>query len=169
MTRAFIGLGSNQGDPARQFDEAVAALAALPRTRVTRRSANYRSAPVGDTDQSDFLNAVVELETAIEPLELLRRMHEIEDRQGRVRDPRRCWGPRTLDLDLLLFGDAVIRDEELVVPHPRMTCRAFVLRPLADLAPGLSVPGHDTVAALLEDLDTSGVRPVDDQGAGPGG
>ena len=158
MTRAFVGLGSNQGDSHRQLDRALAALAELPRSVLTRCSPRYWTAPVGEPEQPDFLNAVAELDTALEPLDLLRRMHRIEDDLGRVRDPDRRWGPRTIDLDLLLFGHAVIRQAELVVPHPRMARRAFVLKPLADLVPKLEVPGLARVAELLDGLDAGGVR-----------
>lgn len=158
MTRAFIGLGSNQGDSHQQLDQALTALAELPRSVLIRCSPRYWTAPVGDTDQADFLNAVAELDTALEPQDLLRRMQRIEDDLGRERDPDRRWGPRTIDLDLLLFGHAVIRNAELVVPHPRMARRAFVLKPLADLVPRLEVPGMARVAELLDGLDAGGVR-----------
>ena len=158
MTRAFIGLGSNQGDVHQRLDQALAALAELPRSVLIRCSPRYRTAPVGDPDQPEFLNAVAEMDTALEPLDLLHRMQGIEDELGSVRDPDRRWGPRTIDLDLLLFGHAVIRDAELVVPHPRMARRAFVLKPLADLVPRLEVPGLARVAELLRDLDARGVR-----------
>jgi len=162
MTRAFVGLGSNQGDSHRQLDRALAALAELPRSVLTRCSPRYWTAPVGEPEQPDFLNAVAELDTALEPLDLLRRMHRIEDDLGRVRDPDRRWGPRTIDLDLLLFGHAVIRQAELVVPHPRIASRAFVLKPLADIAPRLQIPGLARVADLLAELDAQGVRRAPD-------
>jgi len=168
MTRAFIGLGSNQGDVHRQLDEALAALSELPRSVLIRCSPRYWTTPVGDVDQPDFLNAVAELDTALEPLDLLRRMQSIEDDLGRVRDPDRRWGPRTIDLDLLLFGHVVIRHADLVVPHPRMARRAFVLKPLADLVPRLEVPGLARVAALLADLDASGVRSAQSEASGKG-
>jgi len=158
MTRAFIGLGSNQGDSHQQLDQALAALAEMPRSALIRCSPRYWTAPVGDSDQPDFLNAVAELDTALEPLDLLRRMHGVEDALGRERDPERRWGPRTIDLDLLLFGHAVIRQADLIVPHPRLARRAFVLKPLADLVPRLQVPGQARVSELLEQLDASGVR-----------
>lgn len=158
MTRAFVGLGSNQGDSHRLLDQALAALADLPRSALIRCSPRYWSTPVGDVDQPDFLNAVAELDTALEPLDLLDRMQRIENDLGRARDPDRRWGPRTIDLDLLLFGHAVIRHADLVVPHPRMARRAFVLKPLADLVPRLEVPGLARVDELLDDLDAGGVR-----------
>lgn len=160
MTRAFIGLGSNQGDPHRQLDRALELLDSLPQSRLIRCSPRYGTAPVGDPDQPDFINAVAELETGLEPLDLLRRMQEFELELGRTRDPGRRWGPRTIDLDLLLFGHAVVQEADLVVPHPRMSSRAFVLRPLADLAPEFEVPGQGRVSELLARVDTSGVRPA---------
>jgi len=158
MTRAFIGLGSNQGDPHQLLDQALAALAEMPGSALIRCSPRYWTTPVGDVDQPDFLNAVAELDTALEPLDLLDRMQRIENALGRARDPDRRWGPRTIDLDLLLFGHAEIRHADLVVPHPRMARRAFVLKPLADLVPRLEVPGLGRVTELLDDLDAGGVR-----------
>lgn len=158
MTRIFIGLGSNQGDSPGQMDQALEALSQLPRSALVRCSPRYWTTPVGDTAQPDFLNAVAELDTALEPMDLLRRMQQIEDHLGRVRDPDRRWGPRTIDLDLLLFGHAVIRHADLVVPHPRLANRAFVLKPLADLVPRLEIPGLARVSDLLADVDAQGVR-----------
>ena len=158
MTRVFIGLGSNQGDSEAHLDQALEGLSRLPRSALIRCSPRYWTAPVGDTAQPEFLNAVAELDTALEPLDLLRRMQQIEDDLGRARDSGRRWGPRTIDLDLLLFGHAVIRHTDLVVPHPRLASRAFVLKPLADLAPRLEIPGKARVAELLAELDTDGVR-----------
>ena len=158
MSRVFVGLGSNQGDPARQLARAIDALAQLPDTRLMAASPQYWTDPFGDDGQADFLNAVVELETALEPLTLLHELQQIENDQGRIRDPEHRWGPRTLDLDLLLFDYRVVRTEELVVPHPRLAQRAFMLVPLADLAPGLDVPTLGRVSALLARLDRSGVR-----------
>lgn len=156
--RAFIGLGSNQGDSHRLLDRALAELAQLPRSVLVRCSPRYWTTPVGDADQPEFLNAVVELDTALEPLDLLARMQRIENDLGRARDPDRRWGPRTIDLDLLLFGHAVIRHADLVVPHPRLARRAFVLKPLADLVPKLEVPGLARVVELLDAVDADGIR-----------
>lgn len=169
MTRAFIGLGSNQGDSGTVLGEALTALGELPQSALVRCSPRYWTAPVGDPDQADFLNAVAELETALEPLNLLRRMQRIEDDLGRRRDPSRRCGPRTIDLDLLMFGDAEIRHAELTVPHPRMAERAFVLKPLADLVPGLKIPGFSRVDELLADIDTHGVRPATREASDEGG
>lgn len=160
MIRAFVGLGANQGQPARQLDLAVAALADLAHSRLIAESPRYRTAPVGDPDQPEFINSVVALETALEPLDLLRQMQAIETRLGRRRDPARRWGPRAIDLDLLLYGDQIIRLPELTVPHPRMTGRGFVLAPLADLAPDLELPGLGPLSVFLAGVDPAGVRPI---------
>ncbi|HET7558627.1 MAG TPA: 2-amino-4-hydroxy-6-hydroxymethyldihydropteridine diphosphokinase [Limnochordia bacterium] len=138
--RAFVSLGSNMGEPAAYLDAALLGLAELPKTRLAARSARYETAPVGKTDQPWFLNEVAELETSLAPHELLRGLFAIENRNGRVRTIR--WGPRTLDLDLLLYGDLRHDDAELTLPHPRLTERAFVLVPLAELAPELVVDGQ---------------------------
>lgn len=145
---AYVGLGSNQQHPVRQVRDAFRALAGVPRTRLMAQSPLYKSAPLGPPDQPDFINAVAALETALPAAELLHALQAIETAHGRVRGGLR-WGPRTLDLDLLLYGDAVIRTPQLQVPHPGLPERGFVLYPLADLAPALDVPGHGTVKALL--------------------
>ena len=130
---AFVGLGSNLADPVEQVTHALAALDSLPQTRVLRRSSLYRSAPVGYLEQPDFINAVAQLETELAPRALLDALLALEHECGRTREFRNA--PRTLDLDLLTYGDATILSVELTVPHPRMLERAFVLRPLAEIAP----------------------------------
>jgi len=154
MIRAYVGLGSNLEHPRRQIARAVRALGRLPRTRLARVSPNYVSAPVGTRGpQPDYVNAVAELETALAPRALLARLFAIERRQGRVRDPGGAErAPRTLDLDLLLFGRRRLRAGDLVLPHPRMHERAFVLKPLADLAPGATIPGRGLARAALPAL-----------------
>lgn len=148
MTPAYLGLGSNLEQPARQLVRALAALAALPRSRLARVSAVYRSAAVGPGPQPDYLNAAARLDTALAPLALLERMQAIEQAQGRVRTVR--WGPRTLDLDLLLYGDRHIETPRLQVPHPRLAERDFVLYPLAEIAgDGLRLPDGTDIATLL--------------------
>jgi 2-amino-4-hydroxy-6-hydroxymethyldihydropteridine diphosphokinase len=144
---AFVALGSNLDDPRRQVLQAMDELKALPGTRVERCSSLYRTAPLGEPDQPDFINAVAQVETALGPLELLDGLLAIERRQGRVRSRRNA--PRTLDLDLLLYDDRTIDTPGLQLPHPRMHERAFVLLPLAEIAPGASIPGRGPVAALL--------------------
>jgi 2-amino-4-hydroxy-6-hydroxymethyldihydropteridine diphosphokinase len=144
---AFIGLGANLGDPEAQVRTASAALGKMPRTRLVRASSLYRSAPVGYRDQPDFVNAVAEIETELTPDELLKDLLEIEAHFGRARSFSNA--PRTLDLDLLLYADQVITRPGLIIPHPRMHERAFVLAPLAEIAPDTVVPGKGTVSALL--------------------
>jgi 2-amino-4-hydroxy-6-hydroxymethyldihydropteridine diphosphokinase len=149
--RAFVGLGSNLAHPRRQLARAVTALHRVPATRVVRVSPNYVSAPVGCSEpQPDYVNAVAEIATTLPPRALLARLHTLEHRQRRTRHgsaPRNQ--PRTLDLDLLLYGRRRIHLPLLTVPHPRMQARAFVLRPLADVAPHVRIPGHGPVRRLL--------------------
>ena len=131
---AYVGLGANLGDPAAALAAAIDALNQLPQSRITRRSSLYRSAPV-DAEGPDFVNAVVELETTFTPAQLLAALQRIEAAHGRERPSRNA--PRTLDLDLLLYGDEASDDAQLTLPHPRMQNRAFVLLPLAEIAPHL--------------------------------
>jgi 2-amino-4-hydroxy-6-hydroxymethyldihydropteridine diphosphokinase len=152
--RAFIGLGGNLGDPRAAMRAALRFLDADPRTRVVRVSSLYRTPPWGKTDQPDFLNAVAELRTGLSPRELLELCLAAENSLHRVRKER--WGPRGIDLDVLLYGDREIAEEGLTIPHPRMLERAFVLVPLAEIAPELAVGGR-TLADHLEGLDTSGI------------
>jgi len=144
--RAWIGLGANLGDAAAALRAAVAALSALPRTRLLARSSVYRSAPI-DAGGPDYLNAVVQLDTGLSAHELLAQLHVIEQRQGRERPFRNA--PRSLDLDMLLYGDEVIVSDDLVVPHPRLPQRAFALVPMAELAPDLVIPGFGPIGGLL--------------------
>ena len=145
--RAFIGVGANLGDPRAQVEGAIAALRALPRSVVAAQSSLYASTPV-DAAGPDFVNAVVALDTALPALELLRAMQAIEYRHGRVRSTPNA--PRTLDLDLLAYGAARSDDPVLRLPHPRLHERAFVLQPLLEIAPELSVPGVGALAPWLE-------------------
>jgi 2-amino-4-hydroxy-6-hydroxymethyldihydropteridine diphosphokinase len=138
MSRAWIGIGSNVGDRLGYMKRALGMVRALPGTEVLRVSSIYDTEPVGVTEQPRFLNAVAELETELPPLTLLRNLLAIEDRCGRFR--RDVWGPRTMDLDLLLYDDVEIATEELTVPHPLACQRAFVLVPLAELEPELVCP-----------------------------
>ncbi|MFI2813135.1 MULTISPECIES: 2-amino-4-hydroxy-6-hydroxymethyldihydropteridine diphosphokinase [Microbulbifer] len=147
MQRCYVGLGSNLSQPQRQLQDALAAMGSTPGIRLLRCSSFYRSAPVGPGDQPDYINAVAELETALAPHELLDRLQQIESDQGRERDVR--WGARTLDLDILLFGQDTLDTPRLQVPHPRMGERNFVLLPLAELAPALVLPTGESLAALL--------------------
>jgi len=147
MPHAFIGLGANLGDPRDQLCAALDALDAIPATRVIARSSFYRSAPIGYQSQPDFLNAVAQIETLQEPRALLDALSAIEDRAGRSRSFANA--PRTLDLDLLLFANRVIREPGLNVPHPQMHVRAFVLLPLAEIASDIEIPGQGAIGPLL--------------------
>jgi 2-amino-4-hydroxy-6-hydroxymethyldihydropteridine diphosphokinase len=163
VVTAFVALGGNIGDPPAQIRSALRALAALPETRLVRQSSLYRNPPVGRLDQPEFVNGVARIETRIGPRDLLDRLLEIERGQGRVRGCPNA--PRTLDLDIVLYGDRVIREPGLIVPHPRMLERAFVLVPLAEIAPDAVVPGKGRVADLLARVDASGMIRLEDQGA----
>jgi len=158
VTIAYIGLGSNLAEPQSQVAHALSELGALPRTRLLARSSLYRSAPVGYAAQPDFINAVAALDTALEARELLRELQAIEERHARSRSFANA--PRTLDLDLLLFGDERLAEPALVVPHPRMHERAFVLVPLAEIAPDAVVPGRGRVGDLLAAVDAGSVTKV---------
>jgi 2-amino-4-hydroxy-6-hydroxymethyldihydropteridine diphosphokinase len=152
--RAFIGLGANLGDPARALADAGTRIAALDATRIVARSALYRSSPVGG-DGPDYLNQVIELATGLAPEALLAALLAIEQQAGRKRGPPNA--PRTLDLDLLLYGDRPLfrRTDVLTLPHPRLHQRLFVLAPLAEIAPALAIPGQGRVDCLLARLEAS--------------
>jgi len=145
--RVYIGLGSNLDQPLTQLSKAVEAMNSIAQTTVTGCSPVYRSAPLDYHDQPDFVNAVCELQTSLTAAALLQQLQKIELHQGRVREGHR-YGPRTLDLDLLLYGQQQINEPDLIVPHPRLHQRAFVLYPLSDLEPDLQVPGHGSLAEL---------------------
>lgn len=148
MTRAYVGLGANLGDRERTLRAAVEALAAEEGIEVVAVSTLRETEPVGVGEQPRFLNGAAELETTLTARELLDRLLAVEQRFGRIRIPGEH-GPRTLDLDLLLYGDEVIDEPGLTVPHPRLHKRRFVLEPLAELAPGLVVPGRGDMESLL--------------------
>jgi 2-amino-4-hydroxy-6-hydroxymethyldihydropteridine diphosphokinase len=135
VTVAYIGIGSNLGDPVRQVRAAFDALERLPQSRLVKKSSLYRTAPVGHADQPDFINAVAQLETGLSAERLLAELQALEARHGRARSFPNA--PRTLDLDVLLYGNAAIALPGLTVPHPRMHERAFVLKPLMEIAPEL--------------------------------
>jgi 2-amino-4-hydroxy-6-hydroxymethyldihydropteridine diphosphokinase len=159
LVPAYIALGSNLEDPEAQVAAGFEALAMLPDTRLARISSLYRSAPVGYLDQPEFINAVALIETALPPRALLDALLKIERRRGRVRDFPNA--PRTLDLDILLYGDDTYSDEALTIPHARMAERAFVLLPLAEIAPDVSVPGLGRAADLAARADTSAITRLD--------
>lgn len=152
---ACIALGANIGEPLRQLEAGFAALAALPGTRMAARSSFYRSAPVGYADQPDFINAVAVVETTLQPHALLDALLDIERRHGRVRDFPNA--PRTLDLDIVLYGDVALHEPGLTIPHARMLDRAFVMVPLAEVAPEMQVPGRGRVRELAARVDAGSV------------
>lgn len=143
---AYIGLGSNLDAPIEQVRQALSELDMLPLSRLLAASSLYTSRPVGPQDQPDFINAVAALETRLSPLALLDQLQALEQQHRRRR--QRHWGPRTLDLDLLLYGNAAIYTPRLRVPHPQMTARAFVLAPLAEIAPSLELHQQPLTAWL---------------------
>lgn len=152
---AFIALGSNLDEPQRRIAAGFAELEGLPQTRLLRRSSLYRSAPVGYADQPDFINAVASIETGLGAQELLLALLAVERRHGRVREFPNA--PRTLDLDIVLYGDLVVHEHGLTIPHPRMHERAFVMVPLAEIAPDCVVPGRGRVSELLAAVDAGSV------------
>lgn len=150
--QAFIALGSNLQNPMNQIKHAFVALAHLPRTQLVKKSSLYRTAPVdcpelADNPVPDFINAVAEVQTELSPQDLLLALHAIENEAGRERPYINA--PRVLDCDLLLYGDRIINSEELTLPHPRMHIRGFVLLPLFEIAPQLSMPIHGKIAQLI--------------------
>jgi 2-amino-4-hydroxy-6-hydroxymethyldihydropteridine diphosphokinase len=155
VSRIFVGLGSNLGDREGTIRAAVGRLRGLPETRVVRVSTLRNTDPVGYIDQPRFLNGVAELETGLSARALLVALLELEQAFGRDRGGVPAQGPRTLDLDLLLYGQEQIDEPGLQVPHPRLHERRFVLEPLAELDPGLEVPGKGSVQTLLAKLDSS--------------
>jgi 2-amino-4-hydroxy-6-hydroxymethyldihydropteridine diphosphokinase len=159
LTPAYIALGSNLRDPAAQVRAGFEALAMLPDTRLAAVSSLYLTAPVGRLDQPDFVNAVALVETGLDPHALLDALLAIEREFGRVRDVAN--GPRTLDLDIVLYGDEAHDDAELTIPHPRMHERAFVLAPLAEIAPRAIIPGRGMASALAACVDASGITKLD--------
>jgi len=159
VTAAFVGLGANLGEPGTELRQAFLELDAIAHTRLVRASSLYRSEPVGYAEQPRFVNAVAQLETGLPAERLLAELHAIEARHGRRRSFANA--PRTLDLDLLLFGDAVIETERLKVPHPRMHERAFVLVPLLEIAPEAAIPGRGAAKMLLERCANQGVQRLD--------
>lgn len=158
--RAYIGLGSNLAHPVRQVQAGMSALTQLEQTRVEACSSFYRTAPVGLREQPDFINAVCRVCTDQAPETLMRKLLEIESEHGRVRHGDKG-GPRTLDLDLLLYGDQVIRMADLSVPHPRLHERAFVLYPLHEIEPDLVIPGHGPLREMLADCSGQPIQKID--------
>ena len=167
---AYIGLGSNLEHPQQQLAQAITALNGLHRCRVLARSRLYHSSPMGPQDQPDYINAVVKLSTRLGAHELLHALQAIEQSQGRQRNGQR-WGPRTIDLDILLYGDQLIDSKDLTVPHPGLPHRAFVLYPLWDLDPDLLIPAEDRplpLQRLITDLQQQDTQllcePLEEEG-----
>lgn len=163
MIAVYVGLGSNLGEREAQIRSAIEQLGKMPRSRFVKASSVYDTDPVGDPDQPRFLNAVACIETELTPGEVLWNLLLIEQRLGRVRSKTRKWGPRTIDLDLIFYGDQVVEEENLTVPHPEAHLRAFVLAPLAELAPDLVHPalGERVVTLLAQLPSDAGVRKGD--------
>jgi len=155
LETVFVALGANLDHPELQVEAGIRELAGLPQTRLVRRSSLYRSAPVGYRDQPDFVNAVAQIETGLGPRDLLEALLAIELRRGRVRDFPNA--PRTLDLDIVLYGSLALHEPGLTIPHPRMHERAFVLLPLAEIARDTVVPGHGCIADLVRNADVTGM------------
>jgi len=147
---AYVGVGSNLDGPREQVVKAIADLDLVPATRVLAASGLYRNPPLGPADQPDYVNAVVQLETGLAADALLERLQRLEDDSGRVRCRR--WDARTLDLDILVYGERVSDDPDLTLPHPGLAHRAFVLVPLAEIAPDLAIPGKGLVTDLRDAL-----------------
>ncbi|ATM76973.1 MULTISPECIES: 2-amino-4-hydroxy-6-hydroxymethyldihydropteridine diphosphokinase [Serratia] len=156
MIRVYIALGSNLAQPLQQVNTALEALEHIPRTRLIACSPLYRTKPLGPQNQPDYLNAVVALDTQLPPEQLLDHTQAIERNQGRVRKDER-WGPRTLDLDMMLYGDLVIDTDRLTVPHYGLKQREFMLYPLADIAPDLVFPDGETLAECLQRVPKNGM------------
>lgn len=158
MTRVYLSLGSNAGDRRQMLERALARLEASGQVIVLRQSSLYETEPVGKTDQPWFYNLVAEIQTRLTPHELLDLAQAVERDLGRTRDVR--WGPRTVDIDIVLYGGEQVSTPRLAVPHPEMARRRFVLLPLVEIAPDLALPDGRRVDALLRDLQDQEVRRV---------
>ena len=159
-TRAYIGIGANLGDPVKAVQEALKALASLPESRLLAASRLYRTPAWGNEDQPDFINAAATLETTLPAPLLLEQLLETEHQFGRQRLPGERWGPRTLDLDLLLYGSELIDLPQLKVPHPHLHERAFALKPLLDIATDAVIPGHGLARELPAAMAADGIEAV---------
>ncbi len=156
---AYVSLGSNLQNPARQIEAALGSVTEIPNTRLVSTSSLYRSAPFGDVKQPDFLNAVVSVLTGLGPQELLSELQEIENRLGRERDGTR-WGPRVIDLDLLVYSNQKLDEPELTIPHVGIGERNFVLLPLGEIAPDLVIPGLGRVACIPVNVDEPSISRI---------
>lgn len=159
LTRAYLGIGSNKNKPLQQVNQAITTLQKLPRLKFIGVSSRYRSPPLGPSDQADFVNAVAAVDTQLSATALLKVLQAIEQQQGRVRTQH--WGARTLDLDLLLYGNEIVNTAELVIPHAEMRNRYFVLYPLAEIAPELVFPDGETLRQCLATLSANDLVKID--------
>ncbi len=151
QTIAYIGLGSNLSEPIKQVQSAVSEIEKIPQSQIAKVSSLYLSKPMGPQDQDDFINAVVAIETSLSAVELLDALQAIENKAGRVRKENR-WGARILDLDIILFGNEVLNTERLTIPHYGMCEREFVLLPLAEIVPELSLPNGESIKLLSQNI-----------------
>lgn len=154
MVKAYLSLGSNMKEKIENIKKALVEIDHIPSTKITARASLYKTAPVGYTDQDWFVNTAVAVETGLSAQELLANVLDIEEKLGRVRKVR--WGPRTIDIDILLYGDSIINEEDLIIPHPRMLERGFVLIPLAEISPELVFPGAIEIQQAVEKLKQDG-------------
>ncbi len=154
---AYVGIGSNLDDPVAQVQEAFEELDAIPDSVLVSRSSLYSSKPMGPADQPEYVNAVAAIDTLLSPEDLLTALRRIEDRQGRERGGEK-WGPRILDLDLLLYGKKKISTADLTIPHPGMHERDFVIIPLAEIAGNLTIPGHGSLQTLIRQCENHAVK-----------
>ena len=161
MIDSYIGIGSNLDDPLKHVKRAIAELQHLPKSRLLSSSRLYRSKPMGPANQPDYINAVVKLATELSPHALLDQLQTLEQQHQRVRDGQR-WGPRTLDLDLLIYGNQLLNDERLVVPHAGLVERNFVLYPLRDVAEAqLEIPGQGVLQNIIKNVSDTGLELLD--------
>ena len=158
---SYIGIGSNQQDPITQAQHAIKALQNLPQSKLTNCSSLYSSTPMGPQDQPDYVNAVAEIDTQLTAIELLDELQKIELNQGRVRKDNR-WGPRTLDLDIILYDNQQIDNQRLTIPHYGMQQREFVLYPLAEIAPNLTLPNGTLLSQLIALCDKNDLTIISD-------
>ena len=158
MAEALIALGGNLGDVRAALERAIAMLREGDKVRLTARSSDYQTPPWGVADQPPFVNCCIAVETTLAPRDLLARMQSIDRRLGRDHAAEMRWGPRPVDLDLLAYDDVILNEPDLTLPHPRLHERAFVLVPLAELAPDFHVPGRGSVSALLAGVDAAGIE-----------
>lgn len=165
MISSFIGMGSNQSDPVTQLKQALLAMDKIPNCVVGRVSSLYSSRPMGPADQPDYINAVIELKTNLSPNELLKCLQQIELQQGRVRKDEQ-WGPRTLDLDIIFYGDLLIEQEDLVIPHYGYRTREFVLYPLSEIDAEMPLPDGEILSGLIHKVPLNGLTKLENTGFG---